>query len=288
MAYAFVNNSGNTLVSGSVNNNGAGSTTVTTAALPAGAVAGNMIVGVVLYASNISGGPLTVADNNSVAQNIIRSPLQGSYYCAIYWKNNTQGAPTTFTATMTGGAANNWMLIYAEQYSGFAAGAGLDTGGSSAFTVVTSSTAANSMVVGPISTLIDGDFIWVFCINETNAGTITAGTVPAYTLHLNNGTAGDGWYSETLTQTTHGSVSGTWQGANATDTNCHLGMIALTQTTPVTTPACVRGGLSLLGVGCAIGAAKKIADKIEEGSAMTRRSLLLPPRRLTASPRRLQ
>lgn len=252
-------------------------TTVTTKTFSTGVTSGNTVVG---WAS--IGWPtvtaFSVVDNNSVTvQSVLlgKDTSSGNYY-GMFWQTGTTGAPVSFTATFTGATAAG-VAAWAEEWSGFGVGS---TSEGNAAASVSNTTGANSMSSGSIMTTTAGDFIWSPAFaNGGTPPTLTVGTVPAYTVNLNNNTTTiQHAYTSWLTQAAAGNISATWQASAADGNTSMIGILALTQGTPAPPahhrlPLLGAGSVSMIGWRATLPAAA--AWKFLRPGTVSRRSLLL-------------
>lgn len=136
-----------------------------------------------------------------------------------YYNGDAQGGSIFYASNVAAGAKTikcnyspnaNYISIIAHEYSGLVASNVVDTsagsGGGSPGLQTGSGT--NNASVGPMSTTVDGDFIYVGYIDTQNYYTPTAGTNSLNYNIITNLASSAAQVDEYAIQTTHGSVTG--------------------------------------------------------------------------------
>jgi hypothetical protein len=172
---------------------------------------------------------------------------------------NTSGGDITVTATVSGGTIIAAYLLI-EEWSGD------ETSGQPDGTPVATyqpGDQGTNLQAGSITTTVDGVDVWCILFQAQ-------GAVPTVGAGFSIGSKLDGKFTEHQVQSSRGAINPNWTGGTGSYDN-YLGAIAFK---PSRTGC--KKILGLIGVGCGIWVAKRI----EENAVLTRRSLLLPRKKL--------
>ena len=196
-------------------NTGGGGGTTLALAFPASVTSGNLVRGCVTWGSDATGSITlsSVTDDKGNAyfkSSLIDTTVSQGF--ATFWLGNITNAPKTITATFS--ATNTFQGMNIEEWSGVAALSDPSDGHTGQIQSSVSSTAADAITSGTITTTQNGDLIGADTMDD--GGVIpSAGT--GFTLQESDNASGAGvsQASESMTQTTAGAVAGTFTQATA-------------------------------------------------------------------------